>query len=100
MFRTLTKADIVEALHKNSSRTLYESRHFVEKMLGVMRSGIAKDGELLISGFGKFEAYAKKPRNGRNPQTGERMVLPARRVLVFRLSRKFRSQLNGEKADA
>lgn len=52
----------------------------------------------MISGFGKFEAYDKKARKGRNPQTNASITLPPRKVVVFRLSRKFRAELNGEEA--
>ena len=57
-------------------------------------SAIKKDNALLISGFGKFEAYDKASRKGRNPQTDEAITLPPRKVVVFRLSRKFRAELN------
>ena len=56
---------------------------------------VKKDDTLLISGFGKFEAYDKNARKGRNPQTDESITLPPRKVVVFRLSRKFRVELNG-----
>ena len=49
---------------------------------------------MLVSGFGKFEAYDKNSRRGRNPQTNESITLPPRKVVVFRLSRKFRAELN------
>ena len=56
---------------------------------------ITDDNALLLSGFGKFDAYAKDTRRGRTPQTAETITLPPRRVVVFRLSRKFRVELNG-----
>jgi integration host factor subunit alpha len=49
-----------------------------------------------VSGLGKFEAYAKKARKGRNPQTEATITLPPRKVVVFRLSRKFRAEVNAE----
>ncbi len=52
-----------------------------------MKTAIKRDHELLISGFGKFEAYAKKARRGRNPATNEAITLKPRKVVVFRLSR-------------
>ncbi len=53
---------------------------------------------LLLSGFGKFDAYEKESRKGRNPQTAETITLPQRKVVVFRLSRKFREELNEKEA--
>jgi integration host factor subunit alpha len=48
-----------------------------------------------ISGFGVFEVREKKPRRGRNPQTGEELVLPTRRVVTFRPSRALRKDMSG-----
>ncbi len=59
-----------------------------------MNTAIVRDHALLISGFGKFEAYAKRARRGHNPQTSEDITLEPRKVVVFRLSKKFRAELN------
>lgn len=91
---TLTKADIVEEIYEKSDRNRAEVKKQVEDLLSIMKQSIKKDYSLLISGFGKFEAYDKKARKGRNPQTEETIILEPRTVCVFRLSRKFRSELN------
>lgn len=92
--KTLTKAEIVDAIYEKTDRNRAEVKGVVESLLGIMKQAIKKDHALLISGFGKFEAYDKKARKGRNPQTDETITLPPRKVMVFRLSRKFRSELN------
>ena len=96
MNKALTKADIVEAVYndKNLGRNRAEVKNIVENLLALMKQA-KKDDALLISGFGKFEAYDKNARKGRNPQTDESITLPPRKVVVFRLSRKFRMELNG-----
>lgn len=91
---TLTKADIVDSIYEKSERNRAEVKNVVETLLKIMKQSIKKDHALLISGFGKFEAYDKKARKGRNPQTDETIILPPRKVVVFRVSRKFRSELN------
>ncbi|HJA08012.1 MAG TPA: integration host factor subunit alpha [Candidatus Mailhella merdigallinarum] len=96
MNRALTKADIVEAVYEQTDRNRAEVKNIVESLLGLMKQAVKKDHSLLISGFGKFEAYDKNARKGRNPQTDEAITLPPRKVVVFRLSRKFRVELNGE----
>ena len=96
MNRALTKADIVEAGYEQTDRNRAEVKNIVESLLGLMKQAVKKDHSLLISGFGKFEAYDKNARKGRNPQTDEAITLPPRKVVVFRLSRKFRVELNGE----
>lgn len=98
MNRALTKVDIVEAIYGQSDRNRAEVKNIVENLLQLMKQAIKKDHALLISGFGKFEAYDKNARMGRNPQTDEAITLPPRKVVVFRLSRKFREELNGEEA--
>lgn len=95
--QTLTKADIVERIHEKTRRNRTEVKSQVEDLLSIMKESLKKDYSLLISGFGKFEAYDKKARRGRNPQTEEAITLAPRTVCVFRLSRKFRSELNPQK---
>ncbi|MDR2160691.1 MAG: HU family DNA-binding protein [Desulfovibrio sp.] len=92
--KTLTKADIVDSIYGTISRNRSEVKKLVESLLRLSKEGIKKDRFLLVSGLGKFEAYAKKARKGRNPQTEATIILPPRKVVVFRLSRKFRSELN------
>lgn len=96
MNKALTKADIVEAVYEQTDRNRAEVKNIVENLLGLMKQAIKKDHSLLVSGFGKFEAYDKHARKGRNPQTDEAITLPPRKVVVFRLSRKFRVELNNE----
>ncbi len=94
MNMALTKADIVEAIYEKTDRNRADVKDTVEMLLEIMKKAITDDNVLLISGFGKFEAYAKDARKGRNPQTDETITLPPRKVVAFRLSRKFRSALN------
>lgn len=94
MNKTLTKADIVESIYEESGKNRLDAKLAVERLLEIMKGAIKKDHALLISGFGKFECYDKASRKGRNPQTEETITLPPRRVVVFRLSRKFRAELN------
>lgn len=94
MNKTLTKADIVEAIYEASNKNRLDVKNEVERLLDIMKNAIKNDHELLISGFGKFECYDKAERRGRNPQTEETIILPSRKVVVFRLSRKFRAELN------
>ncbi len=90
---TLTKAKIVDAIYEKTDRNRSEVKDIVESLLDIMKQAIKKDHALLISGFGKFEAYDKKARRGRNPKTNAAITLPPRKVVVFRLSRKFRDEL-------
>lgn len=92
--KTLTKADIVDHIYEKTEKNRAEVKVMVDYLLEIMKQSIKKDRALLVSGFGKFESYDKKARKGRNPQTNASITLPPRKVVVFRLSRKFRAELN------
>lgn len=92
--KTLTKADIVDYIYEKTEKNRAEVKVLVDNLLDIMKQAIKKDGSLLVSGFGKFDAYDKRARKGRNPQTSDSIILPPRKVVVFRLSRKFRAELN------
>ena len=97
MSKTLTKADIVEAVYEKTDKNRAEAKKLVKKLLDIMKQAVKKDHALLISGVGKFEVYDKDARKGRNPKTDATITLPPRKAMVFRLSRKFRAELNGKR---
>lgn len=92
--KTLTKADIVQALYERLNKNRVDVKNVLECLLNTMKGAIKKDHFLLISGFGKFECYGKASRKGRNPKTAESIILPPRTVIVFRISRKLRREMN------
>lgn len=96
--RTLVKADIVDNVREATGLTVEYARKCVESLIGLIKTGLVEDQAVLISSFGKFEAKLKQPRPGRNPKTGEKMVLTERVVATFKLSRKLRARIN-EKRD-
>ena len=94
---TLTKAEIVDNIYEKSERNRAEVKAQVETMLDIMKEAVKKDHSLLISGFGKFEAYEKDARKGRNPQTGETVQIKASKSPKFRPGAEFKAQVNGAK---
>jgi integration host factor subunit alpha len=92
--KTLNKAAIAGAIYEGTDCTRPEAKKIADTLLATMKAAIKRDHALLISGFGKFEAYAKKARRGRNPATNEAMILGSRKVVVFRLSKKLRQAMN------
>ena len=97
--RTLVKADIVDNVREATGLTVDYARKCVESLIGLIKAGLVEDQAVLISSFGKFEAKLKQPRPGRNPKTGEKMVLTERVVATFKLSRKLRSRINENRDD-
>jgi integration host factor subunit alpha len=66
----------------------------VERLLGIMKDTLAQGEELLISGFGKFSVRQKNARQGRIPQTKETLMLPPRKILLFKTSGVLRNRIN------
>lgn len=91
---TLTKAHIVEAISQQNNFTKKKSTDTVETILEFIKSGLVSGEDVLISGFGKFCVREKQERRGRNPATGESIILPPKRVVTFRCSGKLREKIN------
>lgn len=93
---TMTKADIVERVYEKIGFSKKEASELVEMVFGTLKDRLMSGEKVKISGFGKFEVREKKSRIGRNPQTGDRITISARRVLNFSPSQVLKALLNGE----
>lgn len=92
---TVTKADIVDKVYEKIGFSKKEASDLVEMVFDALRGTLIKGEKVKISGFGKFEVKQKKERVGRNPQTGDRIKISARRVLNFSPSQVLKALLNG-----
>ncbi|MEE4606778.1 MAG: integration host factor subunit alpha [Desulfobacteraceae bacterium] len=92
---TLTKANIVDAIHNDLGFPKNRSAELIEILLEQIKSTLEKGEDVLISGFGKFCIKNKKERRGRNPATGDDMMLSQRQVVTFRCSHLLREKING-----
>ena len=90
----LTKNDHVKALAKENGFQNKQSLEIVEILLKIIKSRLSSGDDVLISGFGKFCVKEKRERQGRNPVTGEDMMLEARRVVTFKCSGQLRDKIN------
>jgi integration host factor subunit alpha len=93
---TLTKAQLVESIHNKIGLTKNKSSEIVETCLEIIKSELESGEDVLISGFGKFCVRDKKERKGRNPATGDAMMLAPRRVVTFKCSGKLKDMINGK----
>ncbi|OIP92951.1 MAG: integration host factor subunit alpha [Syntrophobacteraceae bacterium CG2_30_61_12] len=91
---TLTKAHIVENLFNQNVFTKTESAQIVETLFELIKQSLASGDDVLISGFGKFSVKGKNQRRGRNPQTGDPIILSPRRVVTFKCSGVLRERIN------
>ena len=94
---TLTKAHIVQALAEQNGYPNKQSLDTVETLLEIIKRTLESGKDVMISGFGKFCVMEKKQRRGRNPATGEDMMLEPRKVVTFRCSRQLRDKIIGRR---
>jgi len=92
----LTKLDIVESVAKQNGLPKTKSFEIVETLLEIIKKSLESGEDVLISNFGKFCVKMKRARRGRNPATGEDMILAPRRIVTFKWSRKLKDKLNKE----
>ncbi len=93
---TLTKADLKETIHAQHDLSRKKSTAIVENLLDIIKGTLENGEDVMISGFGKFCVKEKNERMGRNPATGEDLMLESRKVVVFRCSPVLRDQVNGD----
>lgn len=91
----MTKSDIAENIQRVSSDMgKQRASELLEDTLGFIKKALTAGETVKISGFGVFSVRDKRSRVGRNPQSGEKIVLAARRVVTFRPSRVLRDMMN------
>ena len=93
----LTKADLADAIYATMPVDKQKASDIVEDYIEIIKEMLAKDGKVMLSGFGSYEVKAKPPRRGRNPQTGDTITLRARKVVKFKPSQLLRKAINGQK---
>jgi integration host factor subunit alpha len=90
---SMTKIDIVNSVYENFGISKKDSVRIVESLFEIIKDELDKGKAVKISGFGKWTVKAKKKRKGRNPQTGEEMMIHARKVITFKPSNVLRDAL-------
>ena len=92
--KTLTRADLAEALVEKVGLPRNESQELVELILSEISDALAEGNPVKLSSFGSFGIREKGERIGRNPKTGEEVPITPRRVLVFRPSNIMKDRIN------
>jgi len=93
---SLTKADLIDSIYNQLDLPKTKSTRVVGSLLEIIKKTLEDGEDVLISGFGKFCVKEKTKRRGRNPQTGEDLMLGERRVVTFRSSGILRDKVNGK----
>lgn len=97
--RTITRADLAEAVYAQVGLSRNESASLVEVVLDEVADTLIKGDNVKISSFGSFSIRQKGERVGRNPKTGVEVPILPRRVLVFRASHVLKDSINGKAAE-
>ena len=93
---TIKKADLIDSTYNQIGLSKTKSTQAVDSLLDIIKKTLENGEDVLISGFGRFCVKEKGERRGRNPETGEDMMLGERRVVRFRCSPVLTDRVNGE----
>mgnify|MGYP003133451854 FL=1 len=94
--RTITRADLAEAVYKEVGLSRNESSELVETVIEEISDALVAGDNVKISSFGSFSIKEKGERIGRNPKTGVEVPISPRKVLVFRASHVLKDRINGK----
>lgn len=93
----MNKAELVNLILKNKAAG-FESKAAAERafdaVVGAIKEGVLKDQKVQIIGFGTFNIRKRGARNGRNPQTGAPMKIPAFKTVTFKVGKEFKDRVN------
>ena len=92
----LTKADLADQIYATLPVDKQKAAQIVEDYIEIIKESLEKFGKVMLSGFGSYEVKSKPPRRGRNPQTGDSIILRARKVIKFKPSQLLRKAINGQ----
>ena len=94
--KTLTRADITEAVYEEVGLSRHESAELVEVIMAEIANALVAGNNVKISSFGSFMLRDKAGRVGRNPKTGERVSVPAKKIPYFKPGKEFKRFINGD----
>jgi integration host factor subunit beta len=92
----MTKADLVEEVAKVTELTRKDSEVIVDTLFESVIKALRVGDKLEVRGFGSFRVRQRNSRVGRNPKTGEKVEVPAKRVPYFKPSKELKDLINGD----
>lgn len=96
----MTKADLIEEVSRVVEMTRKDSEVIVEAIFDSVVRALKTDDKIEIRGFGSFRTRQRQSRIGRNPKTGTRVEVPAKRIPYFKPSKELKDLVNGDAAGA
>ena len=94
----MTKAELIEEVSRVVEMTRKDSEVIVEAILDSVVKSLRGGDKIEIRGFGSFRTRSRQPRVGRNPKTGARVEVPAKRIPYFKPSKELKDLVNGSSA--
>ena len=91
----MNKSNLVEAVVKVTGLTKVKATAVVNSILDTMKEGLASGEKITLVGFGTFDTAVRKERNGRNPKTGEALVIPEKIAVTFKAGTALKALVNG-----
>ena len=95
----MTKADLVEIVFEKVGLSKKEAQDIIEIIFDTVKNSFVEGESVKVPGFGTFNVRKKAARRGRNPQTGEELIISPRRVLTFKASNQFKAQIEEKTKD-
>ena len=92
----MNKEELVQEISKKAKVTQKEAADVLSALVETVEKSVAKGQKVTLVGFGTFEPRKRAARNGRNPQTGKEIKIPAKTVPVFSAGKKFNDVVNGK----
>ena len=86
----MTKTQLIDALVKETKMEKKQAKVFLESLTTVVEKTLKKGGDIPLTGLGKFKVQSRKARMGRNPQTGEAIKIPAKKVVKFTVAKNLK----------
>jgi len=90
----MTKADLVDRIYEKAGYSKKDATEVVESIFELLKQRLSEGEKVKISGFGNFVVNEKQARRGRNPQTGDEIIISGRRVLTFKASHVLKNTMN------
>ena len=92
----MNKEELVQEIAKKAKVTQKEAAEVLNGFIETVQKSVSKGQKVTLVGFGTFEPRKRAARNGRNPQTGKEIKIPAKTVPVFSAGKKFKEVVNGK----
>lgn len=90
----MNKKELVERISRSNAMSQVAAREALDAIISSMAASMEGGDKVTISGFGSFRVVDKPAQKGRNPQTGEELIIPPRRVVKFKPSKKLTAKVS------